>query len=163
MYKIKFLSELATNRKGNKAVEKFHTVALSESEIERYSRQWKAMGFVEVKEVMTFEKTDSHPASKLSASEIIEMFYSPKLKVNGREVKIEIDEDDLLIKESLLKKYGKSASAPKEKEPNANDPEDQKELRKRYFKALKDNGIGVAFNMTTEKLIEKAKENNIEI
>ena len=152
MYKIKYLESIVTNKKGNKSEEKFMTVSYGENDMTQAAQHWRAMGFVEIREI------ECYPGAKLSPAEIIKMFYD-----------FDLDEEDKKIRDSLLQKYSsgkKVKEEPIQQIPNSIkeiSPEEEKEKRKKLFSALKEKGIKIAFNTKTEDLEAKAKEKGIEI
>lgn len=163
MYKIKFLERIETNEKGNMSKEKFMSVAYNDAELPVASTNWRAMGFVEIREIECFPKATKTPA------QIVELFYADKAIVNGKEIELSWDADDKKIKESLLQKYSDKKRVVTTQQiqiPSGlqdRTPEEEKVFRKKIFDALKDKGVNVVKNIKTEMLIAKAKENGIEI
>lgn len=156
MYKLKFLERIEKNKKGNKAEEKFMTVSCGENDIPNMAKHWKAMGFVELREVI------AQKGARLIPAQVVEKLYDP-------EVTPGFDNDDKLIKESLLQKY-KSGKSKRDENPDQvpdelkdMDKEEEKKLRKKLFDALKEKDIKVVYNIKTPDLIVKAKENDIEL
>jgi hypothetical protein len=155
MYKIKFLERIETNAKGNKSAERFMTVVYDDSNILLASRHWKSMGFIEVREI-DLVTGSGRPLPTYTATQIAEMFYTPLLKVNGNEMLLQIDEDDIAVKESLLQKYGKQKHVQGEVPPNVErTAEEEKAYRKSLFAKLEENGIKVFKNIKTELLEAK--------
>lgn len=103
MYKLKFLHRIDTGAKGNKADKVYHSVSLSDSEIELFAKNWRTTGMIELVEVQS--------KGKLKEVDVIKLFYS------------EADDEDKKIKDALLEKYG-----PKFSESLAKKREEAKEL-----------------------------------
>lgn len=163
MYKIKFLEKIDTGKKGNQVNRKSMTVSLGEADLNNMAAHWKGMGFVEIEDIECFKG-----ASK-SQIEIVNLFYSKDHIVDGKKITVEMDDDDFKIKEALVAKFSKSKNKSEEipeqvpKEIQTMNPDEEKALRKKIFNEFKARNIKVPFNLKTETLIAKARENNVEI
>lgn len=177
MYKIKFLVHRKSEDddillEAKAPVTK--TVAYSDSDIEQASCHWKSMGLRRIMEITAFK------GAKLTEAEIVEMFYSPSGKVLGKEFHKDIGPADLKVKAQLVKKYGEVKGkkvdnqsntdpidpddAPAPKADWEGDPEKEKAFRKEVlYVKLKENEISFSHNTGTQKLIDKLKDNGIEV
>lgn len=190
MYKINYLVRQELRDEGGEPITVTKEIPYSEADIEIASCHWKAMGFKRILSVECIAQKNHKGEMvkpKLSPSEIVEMFYAPVGKVNGKPYAIDVTAADLKVKTQLLAKYGNKVEVEKKKPEEEididsevaeivgrNEPEEEKitfdspdvekEWRKeKLYPALKKAKIKFAFNQQTDQLVEKLTAKGIRI